>query len=390
MQQTALAAILIDADNLQDEVWLEAVREQVKHRCGRLPVIRAYGSTAKLQSRVALWARLGAEMVPTLPLDKNTTDASLMVDAVELCCRDGVRLFAIASGDADFAPLAVRLRARGCEVWCFAVTQTLFNGAQLYYDKVVRFERPPGLAPVSVTPERVPALAECIAPYKLPALSSAQAATSLPIPKLAVPRLPSSGKSQPVEPSRPALVSSVLKACPALRGGQPLSLSLAIPLLRREGLIGQSEKPKSWAAKLAPHFQLMPASQPNAIRYVARPIGVKAGVAVHKKQAAAPVRDVDGPRQPRVAPTPLRQELHVLRSALWACAYLKVSTADVLFHVPELLDGKQRFSLSSVASRLRMKGMLAPPHSALKILDRFPASFEVDLATTPQSVRYIG
>lgn len=390
MQPTALAAILIDADNLQDEVWLEAVREQVKHRCGRLPVIRAYGSTAKLQSRVALWARLGAEMVPTLPLDKNTTDASLMVDAVELCCRDGVRLFAIASGDADFAPLAVRLRARGCEVWCFAVTQTLFNGAQLYYDKVVRFEKPPVLAPVAVTPEKVLARAECVVPHKLPALASVQAAVSLPIKKLAVPQLPMAGQSYPVEPSPPALVSSVLKACPALRGGQPLSLSLAIPLLRREGLVGQSEKTKSWAAKLAPHFQLMPASQPNSMRYVAKPGGVKAGVAVQKKQGKASVRDVDEIRQPRVAATPLLLELHALRSALWACAYLKVSIADVLLHVPELLDGTQRFSLASVASRLRRKGVLAPPHSALKILGRFPSSFEVDLTTLPQSVRYLG
>jgi hypothetical protein len=329
-------------------------------------------------------------MVPTLPLDKNTTDASLMVDAVELCCRDGVRLFAIASGDADFAPLAVRLRARGCEVWCFAVTQTLFNGAQLYYDKVVRFEKPPVLAPVAVAAEKLPVLAECVASRKSPALSSVQAAVSLPIPKPVVSGRPIAGKPEPVEPSTPALVSSVLKACPALRGGHPLSLSLAVPLLRREGLIGPSERPKSWGAKLAPHFQLMPASQPNAMRYVAKPGGAKAGVAAHKKQGTAFVHDVDGIRQPRVAATPLLLELHALRSALWACAYLKVSIADVLLQVPELLDGSQRFSLTSVASRLRRKGLLAPPHSALKILGRFPSSFEVDLSTTPQSVRYIG
>lgn len=381
---TTAAAILIDADNLQDETWLEAVREQVRQRAGRLPVIRAYGSNSKLQSRAALWARLGAEMLPHLPLDKNTTDASLIVDAVELCCRDGVRFFAIASGDADFAPLAVRLRARGCEVWCFAVTQTLFGGAQLYYDKVVRFEKPPGLAPVVVADKAAVAGSAQVAGPKYPAIPT-PVAVQLPLPVPATPQKP-----KVADP--PVLVFSVLNACPELRSGKEFPLAIAIPMLRKQGVIGQTERPKSWAIKLAPYFELTPAAHPHAMRYVGRPaVDVPFDAAgTLGSTAASVVRELSGSKRPRTTAQVLPPQWHALRAALWRCANSKVSVAEVLVCIPELLERHQRFSLSSVASRLRSKGLLADSQSAVKILGSYPTSFKVDLAALPQSVRYLG
>lgn len=401
MQAPTLAAILIDADNLQDETWLEAVREQVRQKAGRLPVIRAYGSPSRLQSRLALWARLGVELVPHLPLDKNTTDASLLIDAMELCCREGVRFFAIASGDADFAPLAVRLRARGCEVWCFAVTQTLFSDAQLYYDKVVRFEKPPMQAPAAAASKAVPQHA---APSKVPVSPMMVAALS-PAPSLVVsmPAVPkqvvslppavrgpgTAEKAEKADHAGSALVSSVLKTCPELRSGKPFALSLAIPMLRKKGIIGPNEKPRSWGPKLAPYFLLQPAGQPNAMRYIAKPASSRS-ITQSVLPVSAPVRELDGATLRRTRAQILPQELHALRAVLWECAYRKVSVADVLLTVPEMLDCTQRFSLSSVAGRLRVKGMLATSQSALEILGRYPNSFAVELTRSPQSVRYLG
>lgn len=323
-------------------------------------------------------------MVPTLPLDKNTTDASLMVDAVELCCRDGVRFFAIASGDADFAPLAVRLRARGCEVWCFAVTQTLFNGAQLYYDKVVRFEKPPVLAPVVV--------ADKAAISHLADLHASQSPTAS-MPVAVQPLGSASSAVQKPKVTEPAgLVSSVLNACPDLRSGKDFPLSIAIPMLRNQGVIGKTEKPKSWGVKLAPYFELTPTVQPHAMRYVGRPSADVANVSIGAigKKAALVVHELSGARRPRVIVQVLPPQWHALRAALWRCANSKVSVTDVLLCVPELLDRNQHFSLSSVASRLRADGLLADSQSAVRILARYPGSFKVDLTTLPQSVRYLG
>ena len=111
------AALLIDADNFADAKALEAAWEQLKFHAGRVSICRAYGAAMRLQALAEPLRNIGARPVANLPLDKNTTDAALMADAVALHFQQGVRLFAIASGDADFAPLAVRLREWGCEVW---------------------------------------------------------------------------------------------------------------------------------------------------------------------------------------------------------------------------------------------------------------------------------
>ena len=116
LQQTAL---LIDADNFSDVRAIEAALAQFKTRAGRVSICRAYGNSTKLLTLAGLWRTLGARTFPNLALEKNTTDAALIADAVALHFQQGVRFFAIASGDADFAPLAVRLREWGCEVWCF-------------------------------------------------------------------------------------------------------------------------------------------------------------------------------------------------------------------------------------------------------------------------------
>ena len=233
------AAFLVDADNFSDALALESAWAQVQARAGRVSVCRAYGAPTRLQSLAAVWRSLGARTFPNLALDKNTTDAALIADAVALHFQQGVRLFAIASGDADFAPLAVRLREWGCEVWCFSMGSILFAGAEAYYDRVVGFAPTPTSTLVSAPVVPVP-------------VSSAAAATAL----VSADALPDK-------------VLSILKAVPELRHG-PQMLSRVMPVLRQQGILAKTTKTTAFFAKHLAHFQLIPAHQPTQLAYVPR------------------------------------------------------------------------------------------------------------------------
>ena len=233
------AAFLVDADNFSDALALESAWAQVQARAGRVSVCRAYGAPTRLQSLAAVWRSLGARTFPNLALDKNTTDAALIADAVALHFQQGVRLFAIASGDADFAPLAVRLREWGCEVWCFSMGSILFAGAEAYYDRVVSFAPTPTSTLVSAPVVPVP-------------VSSAAAATAL----VSADALPDK-------------VLSILKAVPELRHG-PQMLSRVMPVLRQQGILAKTTKATAFFAKHLAHFQLIPVHQPTQLAYVPR------------------------------------------------------------------------------------------------------------------------
>ncbi len=90
----------------------------------------------------------------------------------------------------------------------------------------------------------------------------------------------------------------------------------------------------------------------------------------------------------RPAP-PLPETLHALRASLQRLAVQRVRREDVLQAVPELVFGVP-CALHAVAGRLRDQGLLAPAQSALRILERHPQSFEIDLLHHPQSVRHVG
>ena len=91
-------------------------------------------------------------------------------------------------------------------------------------------------------------------------------------------------------------------------------------------------------------------------------------------------------RQPAA---PLSIHLHALRTALSQVAVQRVRREDILWAVPELIFGTP-CALSAVAGRLRDKGLLLQSQSALRIFERHPKSFVVDLSRHPQSVRHVG
>jgi hypothetical protein len=92
--------------------------------------------------------------------------------------------------------------------------------------------------------------------------------------------------------------------------------------------------------------------------------------------------------QGRRAAMPLPVPLHALRSVLLQMAAQRVEREDVLRAVPELASGAP-CALSAVAGRLREGGQLYRSQSALRIFDRFPRHFEVNLGRHPQTVRYL-
>lgn len=185
-------ALLVDADNFHDAAQLRAVSGQFGQLVGKGFICHAHGDGKLLQSEMlkAVWVEMAAKLYPCLPLRKNTTDVQLVADALTLHFRYGVTRFGIASGDADFAPLAVQLRELGCEVTCYARMAIAFDAMVSYYDRVVRFDVLPPAPSVAVKGEsdtdRPPAIVQlplvAKPPTKLPAAKS--------VPQPAVPSKP--------------------------------------------------------------------------------------------------------------------------------------------------------------------------------------------------------
>lgn len=139
---TVQAALLIDVDNFHHPDQLRAIYSQFGQIAGKGFTCHVHGDPKHLfkEELKPVWQELAARLLPFLPLNKNTTDAGLIVDALTLHFKQGTRRFGIASGDADFAPLALQLRELGCEVTCFAKKSIAFEAMVSFYDRVVRFD----------------------------------------------------------------------------------------------------------------------------------------------------------------------------------------------------------------------------------------------------------
>lgn len=189
------AALLIDADNFHDPAQLRAIYSQFGQHIGKGFSCHVHGDARLLyqEDLKPVWREFGARLLPCLPLNKNTTDAALIVDALMLHFQQGVFRFGIASGDADFAPLALQLRELGCEVWCFARKAVAFEAMVGFFDHVVRFDQPPAPERPTLTPAAPPALD---ALNSAPGLGSNSATSSLTKPL-------STAKTEPLGAVRP-------------------------------------------------------------------------------------------------------------------------------------------------------------------------------------------
>lgn len=119
-------ALFIDADNAPAS-HIEVILNELAG-FGTVSIRRAYGNWKT--ERLSSWERILHEYAiqPIHQLDltkgKNATDMALTIDAMDALYTRKVDVFALASSDSDFTPLATRLQADGKMVIGFGERKT--------------------------------------------------------------------------------------------------------------------------------------------------------------------------------------------------------------------------------------------------------------------------
>jgi uncharacterized LabA/DUF88 family protein len=237
---SATAGLFIDADNVDAEVITFAF-DFLRERGLRVTVRRAYGGHERLGTVKDICTAHGVKSLANH--GRGTTDALLIVDAMDLLHGpDFPSVVAIASADADFAPLAIRLREAGCTTLCFAHSAKSDGDAlKLAYDEV----------------HFVDARRAEPAPRKAPARRAA--------PARAVPPAPPQRQASEATP-----LERVLADVPGLKDGDVVELNTVVALLRKEKLLGKTASGPKFLAKHAPYLRLTPEAQPNKVLWVRR------------------------------------------------------------------------------------------------------------------------
>lgn len=112
-------AVLIDADNTSPKV-ADALFEEVA-KIGEASLRRIYGDFSKGQQ--AGWERVLARhaILPTQQFayttGKNSTDITLVIEAMDLLHSGRFEGFCLVSSDSDFTRLAARIREQGIDVY---------------------------------------------------------------------------------------------------------------------------------------------------------------------------------------------------------------------------------------------------------------------------------
>jgi hypothetical protein len=238
-------ALLIDADNLSGDVIEQAVEHLLK-LYGAVHFRRAYSSPQKVIEHTELFRRHSIRPMVNVPTGKNSTDIALAVDAIDLAICETPDVVVIASSDSDYAPLAQRLREKGCRVLGIGQAGKTGSESPLAYDEFIDLTHrksrsgESGAADARPTRARPPA-----ARARLPAPPAASAPVALP-PE----------------------VASILQAVPALRSGAALQLGEVGEALRRhEILTSKRASASGFLKRHAAHFELLPSDRPRTVRY---------------------------------------------------------------------------------------------------------------------------
>ena len=119
-------AVLIDADNAQSSIIQELLAEVSRH--GVASVKRAYGdwTTTNLKGWKDMLHRMAIQPIQqfSYTAGKNSTDSSLIIDAMDLLHSGKLDGFCLVSSDSDFTRLATRIREAGLVVYGFGETKT--------------------------------------------------------------------------------------------------------------------------------------------------------------------------------------------------------------------------------------------------------------------------
>jgi len=119
-------AVLIDADNAQASVCEELLSEIAKF--GTSNVKKAYGdwTTTNLKSWKDTLHKHAIQPMQqfSYTTGKNSTDSSLIIDAMDLLHEGKLDGFCLVSSDSDFTRLATRIRESGLVVYGFGEKKT--------------------------------------------------------------------------------------------------------------------------------------------------------------------------------------------------------------------------------------------------------------------------
>lgn len=156
-------ALLIDADNAPAAKIDMVLAELARH--GIANVRRAYGNwkspTLKRWEEALHPNAIQPIQQFALSSGKNASDMAMVVDAMDLLHSGRFDAFAIVSSDADFTPLAMRLRQQNMRVFGFGEKKTpepFVNACStfLFIDAQSADARATGEAPGSLAPSPVP------------------------------------------------------------------------------------------------------------------------------------------------------------------------------------------------------------------------------------------
>lgn len=251
-------AVFIDADNFADCTALDHAMNAVRGLGEQIVFKHAYGNAHSLKGIEVVLAKYGIRPVSNLVVGKTTTDVALAIGAIEAVCRNPeIRIAVICSGDADFAPLAIRLEELGCKTICIGLHGVIFRSADAFYDEVIEIKviegteeqkqaRPDFLASaIAAKPQLV---AKAVA-QSVSATAAAAVKTAMPVQKT-------------------ISVKQVLKACPALNNGEWQALSVVVHTLREAKTIRANAALKQWLEPIQAHFEVeLTAGKRNQIRY---------------------------------------------------------------------------------------------------------------------------
>ena len=125
-QEAKKLAVLIDADNTQLSALQVIMTELAKY--GYIIVKRAYGdwSAPTLKNWKDSLNELAIQPVQQFSYTqgKNSSDAAMIIDAMDLLYSDKFNAFALISSDSDFTKLATRLKESQIHVYGFGKKQT--------------------------------------------------------------------------------------------------------------------------------------------------------------------------------------------------------------------------------------------------------------------------
>jgi len=119
-------AVLIDADNAQASLASELLEEVAKF--GVASIKRAYGdwTTTNLKQWKEYLNKYAIQPIQQFSYTqgKNATDASLIIDAMDILHENSLDGFCLVSSDSDFTRLATRIRESGLIVYGFGEKKT--------------------------------------------------------------------------------------------------------------------------------------------------------------------------------------------------------------------------------------------------------------------------